>query len=67
MWFNIKSLETGDEKQFSLNNDTNIPNEYTSSVLYPDPYLYDWKNENGYKVGIISYNCLLYTNDAADE
>ncbi len=46
-----------------LNNVTNIPNKYTSSFLYPDPYLYDWKNEKGFKVGIISYKSLFLANE----
>ena len=44
-------------------NDTNIPNKYISCVSYPDPYLYDWKNEKGFKVGIISYKSLFLANE----
>ena len=44
-------------------NDTNIPNKYISCVSYPDPYLYDWKNEKGSKVGIISYKSLFLANE----
>ena len=44
-------------------NETNIPQKYISNVSYPDPYQYDWKNEKGLKVGIISYKSLFLANE----
>jgi len=32
-------------------------------TFYPDPYLYDWKNEKGEKIGIISYKSLFLANE----
>ena len=31
--------------------------------FYADPYLYDWKNESGEKIGIISYKSLFLANE----
>ena len=43
--------------------DTNIPQRYTSNIFYPNPYKYDWKDEKGFKVGIISYKSLFLANE----
>ncbi|ABM72168.1 cobalamin biosynthetic protein CobN [Prochlorococcus marinus str. MIT 9515] len=40
-----------------------IPEKYTTEVFYPDPYQYDWQNEKGLKVGIISYKSLFLANE----
>ena len=32
-------------------------------TFYSDPYLYDWKNEKGEKIGIISYKSLFLANE----
>ena len=32
-------------------------------TFYADPYLYDWKNEKGEKIGIISYKSLFLANE----
>ncbi len=47
-----------------LNKDeTLIPNEFLKISFYADPYLYDWKIENGEKIGIISYKSLFLANE----
>jgi len=48
---------------YLLSNDDKIPQKYTSYVSYPDPFKYDWKNEKGIKVGIISYKSLFLANE----
>ena len=45
-----------------VNNFNKIPEKYLIKTSYPDPYYYDWKNENGSKVGIISYKSLFFAN-----
>ena len=32
-------------------------------TFYADPYLHDWKNEKGEKIGIISYKSLFLANE----
>ena len=32
-------------------------------TFYADPYLHDWKNESGEKIGIISYKSLFLANE----
>jgi len=32
-------------------------------IFYADPYLHDWKNEKGEKIGIISYKSLFLANE----
>ena len=32
-------------------------------TFYSDPYLHDWKNEKGEKIGIISYKSLFLANE----
>ncbi len=49
--------------KFLLNNNENIPDRYLKRINYPDPYLYDWKNEKGIKIGIISYKSLFLSNE----
>ena len=48
---------------YITSNKTNIPKKYTSYISYPDPYQYDWKKEEGFKVGIISYKSLFLANE----
>ncbi len=43
--------------------ETLIPNEFLKISFYPDPYLYDWKIEEGEKIGIISYKSLFLANE----
>ena len=43
--------------------DTLIPKKLTTITSYQDPYLYDWQNENGEKIGIISYKSLFLANE----
>ncbi len=40
-----------------------IPDEFLNITFYADPYLYDWKNEKGEKIGIISYKSLFLANE----
>lgn len=40
-----------------------IPDEFINVTNYPDPYLYDWKIENGERIGIISYKSLFLANE----
>ena len=40
-----------------------IPNNLINAKYYPDPYLYDWKNEKGISIGIISYKSLFLANE----
>ena len=46
-----------------LENKNEIPSKYLKVKCYPDPYLYDWKEENGIKIGIISYKSLFLANE----
>ena len=48
---------------YLLSSKNNIPDKFTSNVCYPDPYKYNWKNEKGLKVGIISYKSLFLANE----
>ena len=48
---------------FILNNEENIPQKFLNYIKYPDPYLYDWQEETGQKVGIISYKSLFLANE----
>ena len=43
--------------------ETLIPDEFLNITFYADPYLYDWKNEKGEKIGIISYKSLFLANE----
>ena len=47
-----------------INNIDEIPDKYLKKTSYPDPYYYDWKNESGSKVGIISYKSLFLANES---
>ena len=47
-----------------INNIDEIPEKYLTKTSYPDPFYYDWKNENGSKVGIISYKSLFLANES---
>ena len=47
-----------------VNNFNEIPEKYLIKTSYPDPYYYDWKNESGSKVGIISYKSLFLANES---
>ena len=47
---------------FILNNE-NIEEKYLKHISYPDPYLYDWRVEEGEKVAIISYKSLFLANE----
>ncbi|MDC3052884.1 cobaltochelatase subunit CobN, partial [Prochlorococcus sp. AH-736-A13] len=40
-----------------------IPDEFLNITFYADPYLHDWKNEKGEKIGIISYKSLFLANE----
>ena len=40
-----------------------IPDDFLNITFYADPYLYDWKNESGEKIGIISYKSLFLANE----
>merc|ERR1711991_111642 len=40
-----------------------IPDELLNITFYADPYLHDWKNEKGEKIGIISYKSLFLANE----
>ncbi|MBO8241948.1 cobaltochelatase subunit CobN [Prochlorococcus marinus XMU1410] len=40
-----------------------IPDDFLNITFYADPYLYDWKNEKGEKIGIISYKSLFLANE----
>jgi len=40
-----------------------IPDDFLNITLYADPYLHDWKNESGEKIGIISYKSLFLANE----
>jgi len=44
-------------------NETLIPDEFLNITFYADPYLHDWKNEKGEKIGIISYKSLFLANE----
>ena len=44
-------------------NDRNVPKKFINEVYYPDPYLYDWREEIGDRVGIISYKSLYLANE----
>ena len=46
-----------------LENSNIIPNKYLKCKSYPDPYLYDWQEEKGIKIGIISYKSLFLANE----
>ena len=48
---------------YLTNKEIVIPKELTTIKFYPDPYLYDWKNEKGFKIGIISYKSLFLANE----
>ena len=43
--------------------ETLIPDEFLKISFYADPYLFDWKNEKGEKIGIISYKSLFLANE----
>ena len=67
-----KLLRTGGKENFLkfLNclkyissNCENIPDEFLRIKSYSDPYAYDWKEEKGIKVGIISYRSLYLANE----
>ena len=47
-----------------INNIDEIPDKYLLKTSYPDPFFYDWKNENGSKVGIISYKSLFLSGES---
>ena len=40
-----------------------IPDDFLNITFYADPYLYDWKNEKGEKIAIISYKSLFLANE----
>jgi len=40
-----------------------IPDEFLNITYYADPFLHDWKNEKGEKIGIISYKSLFLANE----
>ena len=40
-----------------------IPKKYLNLKVYSDPYKYDWGNEKGTKIGIISYRSLYLANE----
>jgi len=48
---------------YLLSDKTSIPQKYISNIYYPDPFKYDWKDEKGPKVGIISYKSLFLANE----
>ena len=48
---------------YILNDDENIPKKYLNLIKYPDPYLYDWRDEKGKKVAIVSYKSLFLANE----
>ena len=48
---------------FILDNKFKIPFKYLNYKKYPDPYLYDWRDEKGIKIGIISYKSLYLANE----
>lgn len=48
---------------YLLETQISIPKKYTSITSYEDPYLYDWKNEKGDKIAIISYKSLFLANE----
>ena len=48
---------------FILDNESNIPSKYLNCKIYPDPYFYDWRDEKGTKIGIISYKSLFLANE----
>ncbi|ABV50628.1 cobalamin biosynthetic protein CobN [Prochlorococcus marinus str. MIT 9215] len=43
--------------------ETLIPDEFLKISFYADPYLFDWKNEKGEKIAIISYKSLFLANE----
>ena len=44
-------------------NNKYINKKYLKHISYPDPYLYDWKEEKGEKVAIFSYKSLFLANE----
>ena len=40
-----------------------IPKNLLDNISYPDPYLYDWRDEKGPKIAIISYKSLFLANE----
>ena len=54
----LKSLD------FIINNKEKIPEKYLIPKSYPDPYYYDWENDNKPSVGIISYKSLFLANES---
>ena len=49
--------------EFIFKNKNDIPSKFLKVKSYPDPYLYDWREENGIKIGIISYRSLFLANE----
>ena len=49
---------------FIINDIQEIPDKYLIKTSYPDPFYYDWKNEDGSNVGIISYKSLFLANQS---
>ena len=47
-----------------INNVDEIPEKYLIKTSYPDPFFYDWKNERGSKVGVISYKSLFLSDES---
>jgi len=47
-----------------INDNNEIPEKLLRPKIYPDPFLYDWKEEKGIKVGIISYKSLFLANES---
>jgi len=48
---------------FILNDEFNIPNSLLKAKKYQDPILFDWREENGRRVAIISYKSLFLANE----
>ena len=46
-----------------LSQNKKIPKKYLNLKVYSDPYKYDWGNEKGTKIGIISYRSLYLANE----
>jgi len=40
-----------------------IPDKFLKITFYADPYLHDWNNDKGEKIGIISYKSLFLANE----